>query len=168
MTNRNPTMNENSPNVISIDPELFEKERQVVQYRQGGATFDAIAKKLGYADESGARAAFKRAMERMRDDALNAEMRELHRQRLEVALTAIWPDVVKGDLEAIKVMLKILERDAKLYGIDAPVKTEMEVTTYDGNLLRQRTREIVEAIREIRESPDSVGERFGEAGAVTE
>jgi len=161
-------MNENSPNVISIDPELFEKERQVVQYRQGGATFDAIAKKLGYADESGARVAFKRAMERMRDDALNAEMRELHRQRLEVALTAIWPDVVKGDLEAIKVMLKILERDAKLYGIDAPVKTEMEVTTYDGNLLRQRTREIVEAIREIRESPDSVGERFGEAGAVTE
>ena len=161
-------MNENSPNVISIDPELFEKERQVVQYRQGGATFDAIAKKLGYADESGARAAFKRAMERMRDDALNAEMRELHRQRLEVALTAIWPDVVKGDLEAIKVMLKILERDAKLYGIDAPVKTEMEVTTYDGDLLRQRTREIVEAIREIRESPDSVGERFGEAGAVTE
>ena len=161
-------MNENSPNVISIDPELFEKERQVVQYRQGGATFDAIAKKLGYSDESGARAAFKRAMERMRDDALNAEMRELHRQRLEVALTAIWPDVVKGDLEAIKVMLKILERDAKLYGIDAPVKTEMEVTTYDGNLLRQRTREIVEAIREIRESPDSVGERFGEAGAVTE
>ena len=161
-------MNENSPNVISIDPELFEKERQVVQYRQGGATFDAIAKKLGYADESGARAAFKRAMERMRDDALNAEMRELHRQRLEVALTAIWSDVVKGDLEAIKVMLKILERDAKLYGIDAPVKTEMEVTTYDGNLLRQRTREIVEAIREIRESPDSVGERFGETGAVTE
>jgi len=161
-------MAENTPNVINLDPALFEKERQVVQYRQGGATFDAIAKKLGYADESGARLAFKRAMERMRDDALNNEMRELHRQRLEVALTAIWPDVVKGDLEAIKVMLKILERDAKLYGIDAPVKTEVEVTSYDGNLLRQRTREIVRAIREISGSPDSVGERSSEAGTVTE
>jgi len=161
-------MNENTPNVINLDPALFEKERQVVQYRQGGATFDAIAKKLGYADESGARLAFKRAMERMRDDALNNEMRELHRQRLEVALTAIWPDVVKGDLEAIKVMLKILERDAKLYGIDAPVKTEVEVTSYDGNLLRQRTREIVRAIREVTGSPDSVGERSSEAGTVTE
>jgi len=161
-------MSENNPNVIYIDPALFEKERQVVQYRQGGATFDQIAKKLDYADESGARAAFKRAMERMRDDALNAEMRELHRQRLEVALTAIWPNVVKGDFEAIKIMLKILERDAKLYGIDAPVKTEVEVTSYDGNLLRQRTREIIQVIREISGSPDSVGERSSEAGTVTE
>jgi hypothetical protein len=161
-------MPENTPTVISIDPALFEKERQVVQYRQTGATFDAIAKKLGYADESGARLAFKRAMERMRDDALNAEMRELHRQRLEVALQAIWSDVTAGDLEAIKVMLKILERDAKLFGIDAPVKTELEVTTYDGNLLRQRTREIVETIRQVRGQANSVGDGLSETGTVTE
>ena len=161
-------MNENTPNVISIDPALFEKERQVVQYRQAGATFDQIAKRLDYADESGARAAFRRAMERMRDDALNNEMRELHRQRLEVALTAIWPDVVKGDLAAIKVMLSILERDAKLYGLDSPVRTEVEVTSYDGNLLRQRTREIIQTIREVSGSPDSVGERPSETGTVTE
>ena len=161
-------MAENTPNVISIDPALFEKERQVVQYRQGGATFDAIAKKLGYADESGARLAFKRAMERMRDDALNNEMRELHRQRLEVALQAIWSDVVKGDLEAIKVMLKILERDAKLFGIDAPVKTELEVTTYDGNLLRQRTREIIETVRELRRTEIPLDSGLSETGTVTE
>ena len=161
-------MNGNNANVINLDPVLFEKERQVVQYRQSGATFDAIAKKLDYANESSARAAFKRAMERMRDDVLNNEMRELHRQRLETALMAIWPDVVKGDLEAIKVMLKILERDAKLYGIDAPVKTEVEVTSYDGNLLRERTREIVSAIREVRKSQDSVGDGASETGTVTE
>ena len=41
-------MNENNPNVISITPELFEKER-VVQYRQGGATFAQIAQRLDYA-----------------------------------------------------------------------------------------------------------------------
>ena len=160
-------MSENTTNVITVDSVVFDKERQVVQYRQAGATFDQIAKKLNYANESGARAAFKRAMERMRDDAINAEMRELHRQRLEVALTAIWPDVLRGDLEAIKVMLKILERDAKLYGIDAPVKTEVEVTSYDGNLLRQRTREIVEAIRSVRKQENSVDSGLGETGTAT-
>ena len=161
-------MRENDTEVISVDPQLFEKERQVLAYRQGGATFDQIAQRLGYSNESGARAAFRRAMERIKDDAINSEMRELHRQRLEIALKAIWPQVLQGDFEAIKLMLKILERDAKLYGIDAPIKTEVEVTSHDGNLLRQRTREIVQAVREIAGQEDSLGERSGEAGTVTQ
>jgi len=161
-------MTEIVANVIELAPEVFEREYEVLKYRKGGLTFDQIAQKLGYAHESGARMAFKRAIERTRDDALNAEMRELHRQRLEVALQAIWPDVTAGDLEAIKVMLKILERDAKLYGLDSPVKTELEVTTYDGNLLRQRTREIVETIRQLRESSNSVGDGPSETGTVAE
>lgn len=159
-------MQESNPTTLDVD--VFEKERLVVQYRQGGATFDQIATRIGYADESGARHAFKRAMERMRDDAIDGEMRELHRLRLETALQSIWPKVIKGDFEAIKVMLKILERDAKLFGIDAPIKAELEVTNYDGNLLRERTREIVQAIREVTRPPDSLGERTSETRTVTE
>jgi hypothetical protein len=161
-------MQENNTEVISLDPELFEKERQVIAYRQAGATFDQIAQRLGYSNESGARAAFRRAMERVRDDAINSEMRDLHRQRLEIALKAIWPQILQGDFEAIKLMLKILERDAKLFGIDAPIKTEVEVTSYDGDLLRQRTREIVQAIREVAGQEDPLGERSGETGTVAE
>ena len=160
-------MSENDTNVIKLDAALFEKEMQVLKYRKGGLTFDAIAEKLGYANESSARAAFKRAVERTRDDALAAEGRELHRLRLETALTAIWDRVLKGDLKAIAMMLRILERDAKLYGLDMPVKTEVEVTNYDGNLLRQRTREIIQTIREVRESENRVGDGLGETGAVT-
>jgi hypothetical protein len=161
-------MSENNANVIKIDQAVFEKERQVLKYRKGGLTFDAIAEKLGYANESSARAAFKRAVERTRDDAIAAEGRELHRLRLETALTAIWDRVLQGDIKAIETMLKILERDAKLYGLDMPIKTELEVTTYDGNLLRERTREIIQTIREIRKSENSVGNGSGEAGTTTE
>lgn len=161
-------MSENNANVIKLDPALFEKERQVLKYRKGGLTFDAIAEKLGYANESSARAAFKRAVERTRDDALASEGRELHRLRLETALTAIWDRVLQGELQAIAMMLRILERDAKLYGLDMPVKSEIEVTSYDGNLLRERTREIIQTIREVRKSQDSVGDRSSETGTVTE
>jgi hypothetical protein len=160
-------MTETVANVIKLEPEVFEREYEVLKYRKGGLTFDQIAQKLGYAQESGARAAFKRAIERTRDDALATEGRALHRARLETALNAIWPKVLKGDLRAIDRMLKILERDAKLYGLDSPVKTELEVTTYDGNLLRQRTREIIQTIREVRGQTDSVGDGSSEAGTVT-
>ena len=161
-------MSENNTNVIKLDAVLVEKENQVLKYRKGGLTFDAIAVKLGYSNESSARAAFKRAIERTRDDALAAEGRELHKARLETALMAIWDRVLKGDLRAIAMMLRILERDAKLYGLDMPTKSEIEVTSYDGNLLRQRTREIVETIREVRKSEDSVGNGSSPTRAITE
>ena len=159
-------MSENS--VIKLDSALIEKERQVLKYRKGGLTFDQIAEKMGYSHPSGAHAAFKRAIERTRDEGLASEGRELHRVRLETALVAIWDRVLQGDLKAIDMMLKILYQDAKLFGLNMPTKTEVEVTNYDGNLLRQRTREIIETIREVRKSQDSVGDGSSETGTVTE
>jgi len=153
--------------VNKLDPELIEKERNVFRYRQAGWTFDRIANVLGYSHPSGAHAAFKRALERIKDESLANEMRELHRFRLEAALSAIWPEVQKGNLQAIDRMLKILDRDAKLYGLDMPIKSEVEVTSYDGVILRERTREIIRTIREARRSPDSLGSGVSETGAIT-
>jgi len=161
-------MSENPPNVIKLNHETFEREIKVWQYRVAGATFDQIAKKLDYADESGARAAFKRYVNRTKDEVLANEIRELHKQRLDVALLAIWPAVERGDLDAIKVMLKILERDAKMFGIDTPVKTELEVTTYDGIYLRESTERLIQRVLEIEEAEIIVGEGISETGAVTE
>ena len=155
-------------NVIELDSALFEKEREVFLYRQAGLTFDQIAKKLGYSHPSGAHAAFKRAVERTRDESLATAGRELHRARLETALSAIWNRVLKGDLKAIAMMIRILDADAKLHGLYMPIRTEMEVTSYDGNLLRQRTREIVQAVRELTRPPDSMGNGLSTPGTVTE
>ena len=161
-------MSENPPNVIKLDHKTFEREMQVWQYRVAGATFDQIAKKLDYADESGARAAFKRYVNRTKDETLANEIRELHKERLEVALLAIWPAVERGDLDAIKVMLKILERDAKMFGIDTPVKTELEVTTYDGIYLRESTERLIQRVLEIEEAEIILGKGISETRAVTE
>jgi len=161
-------MSENITNVVKLDHETFEREIKVWQYRVAGATFQQIADKLDYANESGARAAFKRYVNRTKDETLANEIRDLHKERLEVALLAIWPAVERGDLEAIKVMLKILERDAKMFGIDTPVKTEVEVTTYDGIYLRESTERLIDQIREIEEAQIIVGEGISETGATSE
>ena len=161
-------MSENPPNVIKLDHKTFEREMQVWKYRVAGATFDQIAKKLDYADESGARAAFKRYVNRTKDEVLANEIRELHKERLDAALLAIWPAVERGDLDAIKVMLKILERDAKMFGIDTPVKTEVEVTTYDGIYLRESTKQLIRQLREIEDAQVLLGEGTSAPGATTE
>jgi len=48
-------MNENITNVVKLDHDTFEREIKVWQYRVAGATFQQIADKLNYANESGAR-----------------------------------------------------------------------------------------------------------------
>jgi len=161
-------MSENITNIVKLDHETFERELKVWQYRVAGATFQQIADKLDYANESGARAAFKRYVNRTKDETLTSELRELHKERLDAALLAIWPAVERGDLEAIKVMIKLLERDAKMFGIDTPVKTEVEVTTYDGIYLRESTERLISQIREIEEAQIIVGEGTSETGTATE
>ena len=161
-------MSKNPPNVIKLDHKTFEREMQVWKYRVAGATFDQIAKKLDYADESGARAAFNRYVNRTKDEASANELRELHKERLDVALLSIWPAVERGDLEAIRVMLKILERDANMSGIDSPIKTEVEVTTYDGIYLRESTKQLIRQVREIEDAQVLLGEGTSAPGTITE
>ena len=71
--------------------------------------------------ESGAYRAVKRAMERAQED-LKEDAKELiylENARLDVMLKAIWPDVLRGDREAITLALKIRDKRAALFGLDA-------------------------------------------------
>lgn len=46
-------------------------------------------------------------------------------QRLAAAEKAIWPAVEKGDVTAIDRLLRIMERRAKLLGLDAPKRIDI-------------------------------------------
>lgn len=40
---------------------------------------------------------------------------------------ALWPAAMQGDVTAVTGLLRIMERRAKLLGLDAPVKTDAKV-----------------------------------------
>jgi hypothetical protein len=40
---------------------------------------------------------------------------------------------MKGDTRAILTIIRLMERRAKLLGLDKPIKIEQEITTWDGN-----------------------------------
>ena len=84
-----------------------------------GLTFSDIASQVGYASSSGAHEAVRAALEA--DGGLAAhEIRMLHAARLETLLESVWDAARQGELRAIDRVLRVLDRQAKLLGLDMP------------------------------------------------
>lgn len=119
-------------NAAVPSPELVDKEIRVLELRRVGLTWQRIAEEVGYADHTGAYAAYKRAIKRTMQQPAD-ELREQEIDRLDRLQVAVWPSAMKGDTRAIMTILRLMERRAKLLGLDKPIKIEQEITTWDGN-----------------------------------
>jgi hypothetical protein len=106
-----------------------EKEVKVYELRKAGATFDEIAQVVGYSSGVTAYEAYKRVMVRLNEVLVEhaMEVRTTELGRLDTATRAIWQRVVQGDLLAIDRMLRIMERRARLLGLDAPQRSEVDL-----------------------------------------
>jgi hypothetical protein len=125
-----------------------ERERQVVQLVIRGLAWGEIARQLGMGDESTARKAFNRAIKRI--PAKDVELlRKLQSERLNDARRRVYSELAgrqaqvpdpehPGQMKTITVrptieevyagvdrIVKIENREANLYGLDAPKKSEV-------------------------------------------
>lgn len=126
-----------------------ERQRQALELRKAGATYQVIADKLQYKSASGAQKAVKSALDALGNDAAE-DLRVVEGERLNQMLLSIWQRVQQGDLKAIDRALRIGERIAKLNGLDAPTRSEslsvqQHVVTIDGD-----KRAYIEALRAAR------------------
>jgi hypothetical protein len=119
-------------NAAVPSPELVDKEIRVLELRRVGLTWSRIAEEVGYADHTGAYAAYKRAIKRTMQQPAD-ELRDQEVDRLDRLQVAVWPSAMKGDTRAILTIIRLMERRAKLLGLDKPIKIEQEITTWDGN-----------------------------------
>jgi hypothetical protein len=132
-----------------VKPETLEKERKVLEYRRGGLTFDLIAERLGYASASGAHKAYLSACNRIVYEDV-VEVRKSEMDRLDIAQAAIWGDLtdtqnVDANTRARLVMalIKIMERRARLLGLDMPTKAQVEVSIYDRDTIDDEVKRLV-------------------------
>lgn len=132
------------------DPELVDREIKVLELRRAGLTWAAIAEQTGYADATGAYAAYKRAIKRVMDEPAD-DVRKQELDRLDRLQVAVWNRALKGDDKAINTVLRLMERRARLLGLDAAQRIQAEVVTYDGN------RDIDGEIERIQQIIRSVG-----------
>lgn len=132
------------------DPDVAERDRKAMELHARGRTWQQIADELGYSDRAHAckqvmRAyarADKQPVEAMRE-SMNGKLEKLYQMAMEVA-EARHLKVVNGSvvfdpeqggvmeddapvLAAIDRMTRLLERMAKVNGIDAPTKVQAQV-----------------------------------------
>ena len=101
-----------------------ERHLRALELRKAGATYETIAGQLGYANASGARKAVASALKAtLREPA--EELRTLELARLDAMALALWRRVQDGDEKAVDRVLRIMERRARLLGLDAAARTEL-------------------------------------------
>ena len=145
------------------DPDVLAKEAEVVKLRRGGLTWDLIAERVGYAFPSAAHAAYQRAAQRVVAEDIEA-IRQVETERLDLAQSAIWGKVLQGDNPSIANLLRIMERRAKLLGLDQPTRIQAEVVTYDADSIDARLADIISAVNRTRQVDGETIRVAGELG----
>lgn len=127
----------------SLNPDLEDKDRTsrqeaAVALRIAGATYSEIARTLGYSSVTRAREGVERALALSVGDDDRERMRFIEGRRLERLLRGLWHKATDEEsdeqLAAARTALAVIDRHAKLYGLDAPTvhaiysptQTEME------------------------------------------
>jgi hypothetical protein len=111
--------------------DTLRRETKVMELRAQGWTWQRIADETGYASPSACKTAFDNAIKRTMQPVAD-EVRTLELERLDRFLSYLWDKIEAGDPIAIDKGLKIMDRRAKYLGLDAPVKQQVEVTTFEG------------------------------------
>jgi len=147
---------------VKKDISVLQREYEVVKLRTAGKTYQEIAETLGYANHTGAREAWLRAVERVPVESVN-EYRQIHLQRLEATVNILWPLVEAGNLQAFPHFMAALKEEAALLGLYAPKESKVEVTTYDGTVLRERAQQIIRILESHSDTQGGMGQASSES-----
>lgn len=110
--------------------ETAARRTEAIRLRNAGILWEDIAERLGYASRGAACTDVNRALKA--NLAAVAEevdiMRHRESERYDMLQAALWDKAMAGDVKAVEAVLKVSDRRTKLFGLDAPVRTEMTVT----------------------------------------
>ena len=105
-----------------------QREQQAVTLRLAGQTYQAISDVMGVT-KGGVYKMVKNSMERTikhTDESVEI-LKEIELHRLDRLYARMFPLAEQGSMGAVDRCLKIMERRARLLGLDAPVKTDFSL-----------------------------------------
>jgi hypothetical protein len=109
---------------------LAELEAEALRLKIGGASYRRIAEHQGISNST----AHERVKAALAEITLEpaTELKAIEDERLSALLAALWPTAMREgprQVEACRECRRIIERRAKLHGLDAPTRVRREVVT---------------------------------------
>lgn len=134
---------------------------RALEMRAGGVSFGRIASVLGFAGRQGAYDACRRALDATLTEPA-AHVRTLDLRRLDALFKAAYVKAIHGDLHAIIVCLRVIERRARLLGLDAPTKHDVTAGAPCGVLVVPGPMPLDAWCQEARAQQDALAEKESE------
>lgn len=103
-----------SPNNLSA----AQRQAEALRLRASGKSFEAIAEALGYRSPSGAHKAVTTGLQKTLQEPAD-ELRVMEAERLDRMLEGLWQKAINGGTWEVDRVLNIMERRAKLLGLDS-------------------------------------------------
>jgi len=105
----------------------IQRVAQALELRRAGKSYPEIGAALGVA-QSHAHRLVAEGMEDARAQVTTeaTQLRAEELSRLDAMMQGLWPSARKGGVTAVDRVLKIMERRARLLGLDAPVRSALE------------------------------------------
>ena len=127
-----------------------ERQRQAIELRRAGHTFDDIGTALGITRQS-AHDLVMRALDAFKADTaeLVAEHRALDVARMEEIVRILWPRVQEGHLDSVDRVFKAAQRKAALLGMDLK-QPEQHLHLHEGQvtpIAENASRELMDQFR---------------------
>lgn len=107
------TETRNRPNTQAV----AERRAEALRLRRMGRTYAEVADTLGYSSPQSASKDVSRALAKVVHEEGHALL-ALERERTETLLAITWPLAEAGDTRAIREAVRILERRARMLGLD--------------------------------------------------
>ncbi|WP_152528509.1 hypothetical protein [Gordonia amicalis] len=133
---------------------------EALALRRSGMRYDEISARLGYRDESGPRKAVNRLLDRTEAEGV-AELRAVEGERLDALLAAHWDAALRGDIDATKAVLAVIDRRAKLFGLNAPTAVAIGGAVITDREFAEQAVELIAALR-----PETVAEAVRSAPGI--
>lgn len=104
---------------------------EILRMRRGGLAFDQIAERLGIDEDTAYRVWLENSKARLSAEDFDG-LRATEAERLDAAQAALWSKVLRGEIPSVLALLRIMERRARLLGLDSSeARAQQEVNVDD-------------------------------------